>query len=239
MSEVRSSRIPVLKEENIPSFAQNYFIVDSQELSRPGRITFQDMFDLAIKELVERIKLNPQVFDDIMPVPVQYPVIEDLGNMIRGYLTEAVTINLRSTTSLSTNTNLTFRGANVIFLGAAQGVNSNSPFEDYIVLDALPNNTTLQGWTYGGSSQFGTGSSKYYFFRNSTLGAVGESLESLITNLGIEVGERSPSVPVDPPVTPPVDPPAPISGFTLAQFSRFLTINGEPITINGEPLELI
>ena len=156
--------------------------------------------------------------------------------MVKGYASQQVTINTRQAKAVQ-DRQLTFREARVIFLGAAGGIGASSVVDDYIILDRVPSDTVLEGWTYGGSSQFGTGSAKYYFFRQTMLGEIGESLEGIITTLGIQVGVRVPASMPDCPEVP-VQPPAPVSGFTLAQFSRFLKIDGVPLTFNNEPLEL-
>ena len=130
-----------------------------------------------------------------------------------------------ATTEITDDRVLTFRGANIVFLGVA-GFQGGTT-DDYIILDRVPSDTVLEGWTYGGSNQFGTGSNKYYFFRRETIGAVGTSLQSVITNLGIEVGVRTP-------------PPPELVGFTLSQFATFLLDEEcSPVLIGGEPVEFV
>ena len=81
MAQVPSSRIPELKEQNITVFDRNFVVVSSDEVSKAGRLKFSGFFDLAVSEIVRKIKANPSLFDSIVQQDIVYPLVEDLGNI--------------------------------------------------------------------------------------------------------------------------------------------------------------
>ena len=65
MANIPSSRIPELKEQHVTNFDQNFAVVVSSELNRHGRLKFSGLFDLAVQEIVRKIRANPSLFSNI------------------------------------------------------------------------------------------------------------------------------------------------------------------------------
>ena len=121
----------------------------------------------------------PEIPD--VPLGYEYPVAEDLGSDARGY---AVVIGRTALpneiTTLSKDLNLQMRGEKVLAI-----INQGAMTQ--VILDGVPSDTTApDGYTYFQTGAFGGFAGKPIFRKTVTL-VVGESLETIINELGIEL----------------------------------------------------